>query len=823
MADRSLTPDELVLHRLINRTRTTKDLLDGLERLSSEQRTLAKKSLPVLRSRTAFGLQYRCIVLAAFLDATPEQVATTLSEWSVKLLVRDHLTRSQVVERLTARGEEWVREFVAAALRKVSLTEHLPPLLDPLINTFELPLPTDSRYWLGWMRNHPAPAHHCRWEKRFIAACAAPNAFVIPHGDRTTYVDTVVRCARNLRAAEPTDDPALLRALLQIFDRGDRIGGQRVAMLWLEGLGLIPLLPTERKRVIAALPNAGGAFAKLAIKQLLAADLSDADLTDLTLAILPRSEKGLKRTVAKAAIRLTAPSQNLLDTVQLIASDQDTTSAALARNLLDHWNGTTTGKPENAGQPQPSHGGGPVPDTPRPRARDAGTLGLWRTPAGRCPQLLRDHTDAALVLDDPGLAALITKVDADRRCDPDLQEHALAALVATAHARGPIRVKHAIRTGIRYTNPHSSVLAQLLERLGKRGDGELRQPMMMESWPLTFLPVQRAIDVLGRLGELPCLLSTPTHTGFSITWKVFTRRARRYREADLAVLPTDVAVALARLDRSKAPDDLSAFEQPIHGVTADLAAVIAHWRDHPARPGELRGLTARDEQDHDPPFRRLEVDGDEPTSHELLGIHSHWSLPYQPIYAHQEDPWVFVTLPEHPARPAGLVLYASKTFALSIFERIATTIPRFGPVASFVSLALASDTTTKNRDRAAALLLTAWDEERLTADDLISAWRSPWRGIREFSAPRVTETLGRIADGGGLALTWPLLTTMAEEIAGQEKIPAPASTVLESLLHYLPEARAAGIPVDLPNIMALANQEAPTKAVRVAKLIVSQL
>ena len=64
---------------------------------------------------------------------------------------------------------------------------------------------------------------------------------------------------------------------------------------------------------------------------------------------------------------------------------------------------------------------------------------------------------------------------------------------------------------------------------------------------------------------------------------------------------------------------------------------------------------------------------------------------------------------------------------------------------------------------------------------------------------------------------------MAEEIAGQEKIPAPASTVLESLLHYLPEARAAGIPVDLPNIMALANQEAPTKAVRVAKLIVSQL
>ena len=99
-------------------------------------------------------------------------------------------------------------------------------------------------------------------------------------------------------------------------------------------------------------------------------------------------------------------------------------------------------------------------------------------------------------------------MDADRRSNPDLQEHALAALVATAHARGPIRVRHAIRTGIRYTNPHSSALTQLLEKLGKRGDGELKQPLMMDLRPLTFLPVQRAIDALARLGELPCLLST---------------------------------------------------------------------------------------------------------------------------------------------------------------------------------------------------------------------------------------------------------------------------------------------------------------------------
>ena len=817
MTERSLTPEELTLDRIVNRSRTTGELLDELGRLSPEQRTLATRSLPLLRRRAPVGSEHHCIVLAAFLDVTPAQLVASLTTCSIRRLANDKPAHDYVAERISTHDENWARRFVATALKKVSLGEHLPPLLDPLINTFELPLPTDPRYWLGWMRNHSAPTHDCRWEKRFIAACAAPNTFVVRLSDKIAYRKRISRDIQNLRAVEPTDDPALLRALLQIFDRGDRIGGQRIAMLWLEGLGLIPLLPTERTRVIAALPNAGGAFAKLAIKQLLAADLSDADLTDLALAILPRSEKGLTRIVVKAATRLTAPSQDLLDTVQLIATDQDTTNAALARDLLEHWNTGPTG------QPQPSPGGDLVPGIPASREQDAGTLGLWRAPAGRCPQPLRDHTDTALILDDPGLAALIAKVNTDRRGNPDLQEHALAALVATAHARGPVRVRHAIRTSIRHTSPHNSILAQLLEKLGRQGDGELRQPMMLESRPLTFLPVQRASDALGRLGELPCLLSTPTHTGFQVAWAVFAKRARRYREANLAVLPTDVAVALARLDRSKTPKDLSAFEQPVHGMPVDLATVIAHWRDHPARPGELRSLTTQGEQSHIPPSRLLEIDGDEPTSHELLGIHSHWSLPYQPIYAHQEDPWVLVMLPEHPARPAGLVLYASRTFALSIFERIATTVPRFGPVASFASLALASDTTTKDRDRAAALILTAWDEERLTADDLVSAWRSPWRGIREFSAPRVTETLGRIADAGGLALTWPLLTAMAEEISGQERIPAPASTVLESLLHYLPEVRAAGVPVDLPNVTALARRKAPIKAVRVAKLIASRL
>ena len=818
MAERSLTPEELTLDRVVNRSRTTGDLLDELDRLSPEQRALAKRSLPLLRSRAPFGSEYRCIVLAAFLNATPAQLVATLTEWSIRQLANDRPAHDYVAERISTHDENWARRFVATALKKVSLGEHLPPLLDPLINTFELPLPTDPRYWLGWMRNHSAPTHDCRWEKRFIAACAAPNTFVVRLSDKIAYRERISRDIQNLRAVEPTDDPALLRALLQIFTRGDRENAQRVAMLWLEGLGLVPLLPTERSHVLTALPRAGGSFVRLAVKQLLSTDLTDTDLTDLALTVLPHQQKGLRRAMMKAVSRLPTPSRDLLDAVRLIATQQDTTSAALAEQLLEHWGHGTGDAPEAPGQQPPPDS--TVADHSETRTRKPG---LWRAPAGRCPQPLRSLSSATLVLHDLDLETLIVKLEADRRGNPGLQEHALAALVATAHVRGPNRVRHAVRTSIRYVNSNRSLLARLLQKLGRRTDGEPGRPVTSDSKPLTFLPAQRVVDVLSRLGELPCLLSTPTHTDFHIAWNVFARRARHYRKAGVRVLPTDVAVALARLDRTETPEDLSAFEQPIHNVTANLATVIDHWRNHPARPGELRFLPTPEARDGVASPMHVEVDGDEPAVHELLGIRSHWTLPYRPVHPSQEDPWVLVLLPEHPTRPAGLALQAAGTFALNIFEHIVATAPRFGPVTSFVSLVLTSEATQKERDRTAALILTAWDEERLTPDDLVTAWNSPWRRSWRISVPRIAMTLGRIADAGGLALVWPLLTSIAEEIAGQDMIPAPESTVLEAVLHHLPEAQAAGITVNLPNTTALATRTVPLKAVKIAQLIVQAL
>ena len=809
MTEKSLTPDELVIHRLVIQNPVLEDLLGKMEQFSPEQRTLAKEALWSLRSKEDLVFQHRYIVVAAFLeDLTPARMTYAIGKRSLKQLASDEPALSYVVKQLTARGKTWAQEFVAAVLKKRALPNFAVPLLDPLIREFDLPLPDKPQYWMGWVRDHSMPTPNSSWEQYFIKACSVPDTFIVrldDKTDKTAYMDQVSWRIRELRKTEPTDDPALLRALLQIFDRTDCLTAQRLAMVWIEALGLTHLMQDARAQVTAALPDSDLTFANTAVEQLLAADLSDDELTHLALAILPRKKQKrqrMKGTVLDAIARLETPSQELLEAVKLIAAGPDTTNAAQAKELLTRWGDT-------------SH-------------KEVEILGLWRPPAGRDKRPLHSYTLKSLVLDNLGLALLLAELDIDRRSKPDLQERTLAALVATAHAHGVEKVRHAIRICIDSSQSGGSLLRRLLAKLDEQGDDVLENLGMLGSAPLTFLALQRAIDALNRLGELPCLLSAPTHAGYRIAWGAFAARARRYRETKVKVLPTDVAVALARLDRSEVPEDLSELTQAIRGVPVTLAAALRYWREHPSRVGRFR-LLPSDSKKYDSSYyqsERLEVDGDEPTVHDMLKLRNSWTLPYKPVHAHEEDPWVSVLLPEHPTRPASMVLHTSMTIAPDNFERIATTAPKIGPVGAFAALEMASRVdASKENERIAALLFTAWDEERMTADDLVAAWNNPWRKAWDLSRSRAMRVLGIVADTGGLALAWPLLSTIAEEVADQERVPPQDSGMLELALRYIPEVRAAGILIELPNITALAARPNPrgSKALSIARQIVQAM
>lgn len=148
------------------------------------------------------------------------------------------------------------------------------------------------------------------------------------------------------------------------------------------------------------------------------------------------------------------------------------------------------------------------------------------------------------------------------------------------------------------------------------------------------------------------------------------------------------------------------------------------------------------------------------------------------------------------------------------------TARSFRPVPSLAVAGGRTQLPPDSWDEAAVLLIDAWHDGRLLASDLVAAWRNPWRTRLKTPPHRLVKTLNHVADTGGLALVWPLLVEVCEELAGMKQVPASALGLLEAVLHHLPEVRAAGVAVDLPNVAALATRKGNGKAVTVARRIV---
>ena len=860
MTDRNLTPEEADLVRMTKEATSLGHLIEELESMAPKERAarsqVLKKGRRVIKAALTDKRRFlgaHLMLLTAGLGSTPAQTAATFDFSTVTSLEDDDVI-DEAVALLAGRGTDWVEKLVAALLRK---RDHwwLSHLVGPLCVALDLQLPgaDHTAYWASWARDNSDPTPGTRWQEHFLQACASPNALTFPGLGRDE--SDIREKAMTLREREPTNDPALLDALLRVVERGDRPTAQQAVVHWLRALDLEDLLTAERPRLLAGLPNADKTVVKLFTECLLADGLGDDDLTTLALDVLVRKEKGVKRDVLKALRGVGAPSQDLVGTVEALVADADTATAELARELLDGWDAA------------------PPEEEP---------LGLWREPSLPVPELLPEFTDDALVLDEPALLALLTDIDTRWWLSAFRYERLLAALVATAHAGDP---EHLVRLIRRNVSPDGwcGFLTRLVVCLGDGTivPGQGIRPAASQGGPLSFLAAQRARDIFGLLGELPCLLSTPTHEGFRVAWEVFRERVGRFREAGVELVPTDVAVALARLDRACAPRDVSDLDLPIRGVEVRLSEVLAHWRDDEPRPGALR-LSPASEDDRpylNRPVARLIADGDEPGTFEPLGLRNAWAERFHPdrslyweVVRDLPEAWpepdpntvihietvrddgtevhvrpsgsilydsdseaALTLLPEHPTRPAALVLqelgHNYPTDAVAGFLPIAGVAGRFGPVLSFVALAVISGAALKDRDRVAEALLTAWDEGRLRPGDLVDAWRSPWRDELNdmprakhetwpHSPAKTVTVLCTVADAGGLALAWPLLAAIAEELAGQQKTTAATATALEAVLRYLPEVRAAGVTVDLPNVAALAARKGTSKAVTVARRIV---
>ena len=781
------------LAALITEPESLEDLVTVLDDLTEADRSVIRKAigkaLPSLRRRmekVGAGGQ-RLVLLAVAVGATPAQCAKVFSSWDIWRLMQVPITRDRLLSWMTGNGPEWAGDLITRMLkRRTADSMYYTELIDDL--ALDIPIPDDPVFLTAWAvenSSFPRPGH--RWEKHLIAACAAPNALgrrLV--ADQRTQIQAQIREAvADLRVTEPTNDDALLLALLQVFERGDNRPSQQFALILIAGLGLTPLLAKHSDRFLAALPNADPVVVKFAVEQLLPLGLSEDHLTTLALDVLVRKEKGVKRAVLKALRSVNDPSQDLVEMLTATTTGPDSTTAELAQKLLDDWGVAT---------------------------EPAESLGLWRDPLGIPPEPIDDLDRLLDEVEFDELIQHLTGAGTRHREPTELHERGLAALVALGWTKGRDAFVETLRGKVPRPGFWDGLLVQQVQRWVRK------RFWMPRLAPLTRFAARRCNDVLDAVGRVPCLLSTPTHKNNRVSWQRFQDRLHRYAEKNVDVLPIDLFVALGRIDRTEAtPCNLPG--RVTKGRT--VQEIVDLWLKTPAEPGRMefaapgfrKGARAR---------QRVRVAGDEPVVAKALGIRGPWNKTYQgPSGFLRERHAGRDLLPAHPTRMAMVALASPDETSAEEFTDAALVI-RFDTVLVLTGLIFASAAPPQGRDEIAGALLTAWDESRLNPEMLVAAWESPWRQEwRDDIAPvKVAAMLTSIAEAGGLALAWPLLTRIAEELAGTDKLPTGAATVLESVLNFLPEVPEKP---DLPNITTLAARKSNSKTVKVARRIVDRL
>ncbi len=741
------------------------------------------------------------MVVAADLGASPTQVERIIQQGLLGYLFDNPQYHQFVLDRFISLGPEWATALERKLPRRDVDWFHAW-LLDELVISHDLPLPTHAGFWREWNLADVLPKPGRRWQDHFIALCAVPNGLGWPPADASGFLARVRESTAQLRAAEKVDDVALLRALIEVMARGDGPGPQRMALLWAEGLGIDTVLWEHPELWLAALPNADTTFISQVVAKLPQLTLDDQHLTAIVAEVLARPQKGPRRSILKELSRVTAPSAELLEVVEAAAHDLDATVSSRANKLLQRWGHDET-------SPQ--------------------LLGLWQLPSGGNP------SRRVAPLKEPELWAELSTALADFDEDePALHERLLAGLIELGWTRGCESVLsqcEALLTEVQDETDAMdagcppgcgcrSILAELIERIcheARTGESNV----WASRAPLTEFVSWHAYEALNAIGKVPCLLSTPTHHGNRLSWQELQERVQRYIECDQPLMTADLLVALARVDGN---GNWEGIANAVVGETKlRLRDVLEVWQQ-PVSAAELRLWEASESEG--PQMRGVEVVGEYPQAAELMRCGSAWSWKYRPGRL-SERADVMGFLPAHPSRPAAEVLArvseAGAATSTAHLEYLLDSAIQCGPVVGLATLAVVDQVGPAQRERIAGAMFTAWDEGRLLPTDLAEPWLQGWCDeLRIRSYQRQLALLIALAEANALVLAWPSLVGLAELLAAQERLPSSTGAVFEAVLRFLAEVPKE-VHVELPHVVALAGRKGSSKAVKVARLIVAAL
>lgn len=703
---------------------------------------------------------------------------------------------------LLPRGPQFAVDFVRrTCLREWRRSDRSSSPYGPvsvrLADLHDLPVPAEVGYLLDWtvvagwalgedveiVPPRAAPPSEAEVRRRYLPHVrAAVAAGVAGTGALPGVIAAGVRRGWIERAEALSLAFAALDAAARPSDR------KAWSALTVSGLEVTDIeLLDEADALVAALSTGEAPVVEMFAPRLLGVVPDDLLGDVLVASLTARTKKALRAVLAAAAVR--RPPAPLVDELVAVLEpllvDRDKAVAAAARKVVQAW---------GAAPPDV------VVETPVATGRWRATPPLWQVPRFELGEVTPEAlTDAAALLVarremgvDPAAERFLALANLVARRDREAARRALRGVPATWEAG---------------MSPVAAWVAGRPAPVDEHGP----------AGPLHA----RLVGVLHRLGEVPCLLSTPSRDDLRIDPADLVDRLRMYDAAGVDAVEADVLVAVLRLDPALLTDEARAAlrKSKVRARTVTGrrmrprigALALDHLAD-PVREPELvlhgsgrrwtrRRITPPASLEAFPP--RLQAIPDR--SDEILALWPHWQ--HLPAWGLAGNLW-----PVPGLAWRQLVRRAAPIGPSAAINLLGALRTKDGRIAAEVALAVRE----------------AWERGLLRPGDADVRYLD-WALVPTQLAALASALLD-LAEEGLASVVWPVLDDLVTSSLAAPRFVAGTAEVAEALRELVPEALAAvasGLAdasvLDVPGLRALAARGGSSRAVVAARETVALL
>ena len=580
------------------------------------------------------------------------------------------------------------------------------------------------------------------------------------------------------------------------LDIASRPGDRKVWVSAIEELGISTTTLYERTAVLIPLLAKGESDVIAKIAPILIENVDDELLNEVMIASFSAKVKSTKQLVLETAMTRKALSvvEQLTPWLAIWCDDKDKSIAKLARQLANHWQ-------LNYAQIEESH-------TQDIKHLWQKTPSLWT-----CPQFdWGEVTPQALT----ELASELV----NRRefvCDT-VAERFLAVANKIAY-----NDPQSARTSLAGVKPTSvDVLLNLIACWVKGIEPEGYWGADQKDMIHEVLHARNYV-VCKNLDQLPCILSTPSKSDLSITVDDLCKRLEKYQKNNIHALEADIFLALTRLDtKTQSSKNLNLLK------TLKVDVILQSGKKIPVNAGDMVLAYL------DCPVKEVLLDYNE---------EYFWDIKIPTTPSLQYFPKRFDSLGDLTTSAFSVFpLWGDAAIRLSvssfnemehakglIFRQIAKRqIPLTAGAAMNILAAQRSASPRAIADIALAVN-EAW-ERGLLIPGIADVFLLDWINNTPSKLVSLVATLSNIAHQGLLSVVWPILDELILASLKASRLLTGTDEIVDAMAEFLPEVQfavtnglASPNQLDLLGLRALAEKTGSSRAISVAKYIITQL